>query len=218
MSGIATCHLPQHYAEGAQTGVNIERSHNLAGEAIALAKHGAYLMVTLPTSAGVRPGASNVTHLKPPLGDNGLSPKELQVWLEWAGSKLLALNVKSPLPKEPSCAWPEFKQDATQAYGYTNERLRPPQPTALDIELMDRILVFPSLIKDIDSRRIVNARALVTPLGNRYLYSWSKIAFMLHTNRQTVRRLHNKGLCEIIPQIAKEKVDAIRLLLGHNLT
>ena len=145
---------------------------------------------------------------------NGLEPEELRTWLEWSGCKLLSMHIASPGPREPSAAWPEFAQDANLAYGYTGERLRPAIPSALEIELMDRIMMFPSLAKDINVRRILNARALVTPVANRYLYSWAKIAFMLHTNRPTVQRLHRNGLREIAQQIPKDKVDAIRLLLG----
>ena len=148
------------------------------------------------------------------IGSEALTPEELQLWLEWSGSKLLAMNIRSPFPKEPNSAWPEFASDATLAYGYSGERLRPAHPSSFEIELMDKLLALPSFIKDVNARKIVNARAMVAPISNRYLYSWSKIAFMLHTDKRLVRRLHHRGLCEIVSHLQQEKIYAIRLLLS----
>lgn len=142
------------------------------------------------------------------------SPEEIRTWLEWAGSKLLAMSISSPKPRGPHTSWPAFADDAKVAYGYTGERLRPPLPRSYEIELMDKILLFPMLIPDITVRRIVHSRALVTPVSNRYLYSWTKIAFMLHTDRRRVVRLHFSGLCEIERRLSPEKVDAVRALLS----
>lgn len=120
------------------------------------------------------------------------------------------MNLSSPLPKGPRVSWPAFAQDHRTAYGYTNERLRASHVTGYEITLMDEILPMVVLIKDINVRRIVNARILVTPLGNRYVYTWSRIAYMLHSDRRRVARLYNNGLNEIIRRLSAEKVDAIR--------
>jgi hypothetical protein len=143
-------------------------------------------------------------------GEAALSAEELQGWLEWAGSKLLAMNLSSPLPKGPRVSWPAFAQDHRTAYGYTNERLRAGRVTGHEITLMDEILPLVGLVQDITVRRIVNARILVTPVGNRYVYTWSRIAFMLHSDRRRVARLYANGLSEIIRRLSSDKVDAIR--------
>jgi hypothetical protein len=139
-----------------------------------------------------------------------LTPEELTLWLEWAGSKLLSLNLRSPLPQSPHSAWPSFAADASEAYGYTGERLRPGRPTSHEIVLMDQILRLPSLIPDIKQRRIINARALVAPVSNRHIYSWTKIAFMLHTSRPVVQRQHSIGLSVIIRCVPQEQIYALR--------
>lgn len=139
-----------------------------------------------------------------------LNSSELVLWLEWAGSKLLAMNIRSPFPKEPGTAWPSYAQDAIVAYGYTNERLRPAAPTKFQITIMDEILLLPSLASNIQARRIINARALVTPISNRYLYSWSKIAEINHTSKFRVQAMHRRGLDEITKLLAPEKRDALR--------
>jgi hypothetical protein len=140
--------------------------------------------------------------------DYDLTPDELKQWLEWAGTRLLALNVASPLPKKPRVLWPDYVSDP-RAYGYSNERLRPPKVPGHEITLMDEILVLPNLIKDITSRRVVNSRSLVTPVSNRYVYSWSRIAFMLHCDHRKVMKLHRLGLDEIIEHMSKDKLYAI---------
>lgn len=139
-----------------------------------------------------------------------LDVEELQLWLEWAGMRLLSLNLPSPYPQEPKVSWPAFAQDHRTAYGYTGERLRAARVSDREITLMDEILPLTALISDVNIRRIVNARLLVTPLSNRYLYSWNRIAFMLHTDRRRVARLFSKGLEEIVMRLCSEKVDAIR--------
>ena len=62
------------------------------------------------------------TDLEPLVAD------EVRQWLEWAGGMLLSMGLASPAPKEPHSAWPTFAQDATLAYGYSGERLRPARP------------------------------------------------------------------------------------------
>jgi hypothetical protein len=139
-----------------------------------------------------------------------ISIEEVKDWLEWAGQKLLALNMKSPYPVGTHVSWPEFAQDHRTAYGYTQERLRPASPSGLEITLMDEILTLPDLIENQLWRRVVHARLLVTPLSQKYLYSWAKIAVLIHSDRKTVARYYNHGLREIAELLPPKKIHAIR--------
>lgn len=139
-----------------------------------------------------------------------IGPSELQQWLEWAGSKMLSLQVRGTKPSGYRSFWPDYEQDKATAYGYTSERLRPALPSGHDISLMDEILLLPNLISDPTIRRIVHARSLVTPVGNRYLYTWVKIAKLLHTDRRAIARLHGQGLSEIHRKLDPSKRDALR--------
>jgi hypothetical protein len=142
--------------------------------------------------------------------ENDLTPAEVKTWLEFAGSTLLAMGLDSPYPRGPHVSWPTFANEAIVAYGYTSERLRPSRPTSVQIALMDEILALPSLIADPTLRRIVHARALVTPIGSRYLFTWVKLGYMLHTDRRKVMRLHAKAIAEIVAKLEAGKVGAIR--------
>lgn len=137
-------------------------------------------------------------------------PSEIGEWLEWAGARLLALNLPSAAPSGYKSNWPEYAPDARIAYGYSGERLRAPKVTAPEIALMDKMLALPSLVPDITLRRIIHARALVTPVGNRYLYSWTKLAQMLHTERRRVAQLHERGLIAICQRLPSEQAYVLR--------
>jgi hypothetical protein len=151
------------------------------------------------------------------LGQNSVAlavrPEDVQFCLEWAGQRLLSMQIGSPRPKGFKVAWPEYADDSKLAYGYTGHRLRPARPQAAEIALMDKVLEFPSLISDVTARRVVHARCLVTPLSNRYLYSWTKLAFMLHMDKRRVVRIHYRGLLEIAACLPPEKITIMHQLL-----
>jgi hypothetical protein len=139
-----------------------------------------------------------------------LSISELTLWLEWAGSTLLSIGITSPLPRSPHVLWPDYPPEVKLAYGYSDERLRPIKSSAPEIQFMDELLLLPNLIRNVTERRIVNARLLVTPLSSRYLYSWTRLAIMLHMDRRGVAKLHEKGLREIIHKLDEKKIHTFR--------
>ena len=205
MPSSSARHLSQHDTDGATGGPVANDSSGLPQPNLALAPSRPHSVVT--------------SMLRPTIAPDGkFQPEELQQWLEYAGSRLLALGISSPFPKEPTIAWPAYAQDKAEAYGYTGEKLRPARPGRFEIDLMDEILEFPSLVADIRTRRIINARALVAPVSDRYIYSWSKIAFMLHTSSSQVKRLHGLGLKEIVGKIPRTKIYSIRQRLAPHLT
>lgn len=138
------------------------------------------------------------------------NPAEIQFWLEWAGQRLLSLQVGKIKPQQYRSFWPDYPDDKYTAFGYTGERLQPALPSANEIPLMDSILNLVLLIPDITPRRIVNSRCLINPINNRYLYSWSKIAVLLHMNRHSVKVLHQKGIKQIAGQVPDGLVYRLR--------
>lgn len=177
-------------------------------------------MVELTNVPGHRPGRRRQTDTKAASlpEATSLTTEEIKKWLEWSGQRLLAMHIASPKPRGPHSSWPEFAADAAKAYGYTPNRLRAAVPRSREIELMDEILLLPNLIKEVNVRRIINARALVTPVSNRYVYSWSRVAFMLHTSEYKVKRLHDLGLHSIIVALSVEKASTIRHSIAPFLT
>lgn len=137
------------------------------------------------------------------------NPEMIVACLEWAGSVLLSMNIRSPKPADYKVFWPEFPSDPNEAYGYTSERLRIATPRATDIELMENIFTWLSLIDNVVARRIVCIRSLVTPVSERYVYHWSKIAILLHMDRRGVKRLHNLGIQDLSNKLTLVSVQQI---------
>jgi hypothetical protein len=79
-------------------------------------------------------------------------------------------------------------------------RVHPPVPSAAGITRMDEALGWISLIPRDRSvlRRIVGARALVSPLTDRHLYSWRRLGTMLGADHKAIQRWHAQGLDTIV--------------------
>ena len=142
------------------------------------------------------------------------SPDEVQLWLEWSGERLMALRVSGLHPQEFRSFWPQYADDPLTAYGYTSPRLRIPPPSAAEIPLMDEIIALILIIPDPIQRQILQARSLIRPLSGTYLYSWSKIARKIHSERRRVKVLHGQGLGVIAGATPCLQVEKIRIGTG----
>ena len=142
-----------------------------------------------------------------------LEPEEARIWLEWAGSRLLALKLRSAAPAGYRSFWPDYADDSA-AYGYTKETMRAPAVAPDEVPIMDLILGLPSVIDDVRVRRIVHRRCLVTPVSGRYVYSYGKIAEEFHLDPRLAARLFLKGLNEIARKAPVAKIHAIRVFIN----
>jgi hypothetical protein len=140
-----------------------------------------------------------------------LEPEVLQIWLEWAGQRLLALPSHKLKPQEPRALWPDYAQDKWELVSFRKEiNLRAPTPPAEDITWMDKILLLPNLCPELNQRRMLHFRLLVHPLNNNYLYKWSKLAQAFHTSNYLVKSWHQKGLKSVCCKIPRDEVRTIR--------
>lgn len=148
------------------------------------------------------------------MGDSP-TPNEVRLWLEWAGERLMALQVSGVRPQEYRSFWPDYPDEQT-AYGYTNPEFRIPTPSSQDITLMDEIF---DLVKNCSlqsTRRVLQKRALVHPISGRYKVSWTELAVYYHVDRKTVKRWHQAGLIEILEGVPLLKLGRISLSLSNN--
>ena len=85
---------------------------------------------------------------------------------------------------------------ALDAYGWTAERARPPGPDATKIDRMDEALGWITLIprERYVLRRIVGARALVSPMTERHLFSWRRLGAVLGADHKAVKRWHTEAI------------------------
>ena len=136
--------------------------------------------------------------------------EEIITWLEWSGRVLLSMKLESPFPKEPSACWPEYAQNFAEAYGYTDETIKAPNPTRSQIKLMDEILEIVQFSENITHRRIIQMRLLVTPVRRKHVYSWKRIAFDFHRSVPMCHYWRDKGLTEIQECLPPSKTSIIR--------
>jgi len=124
--------------------------------------------------------------------------------LEEAGATLLALPSRGRGPALRQVRWPETAgEGGDQASG--NHRIRPPSPGAAEISRMDEAFSWIGLIADdrVMLRRIAHARALVSPLTSRHIYSWRKLGLLLGADHKAVQRWHRDALEAILDQLRK---------------
>jgi len=94
----------------------------------------------------------------------------------------------------------EIVRSALESYGWTDKRLRPAVPSAARITRMDEALGWIPLIpRDrYVLRRIVGARALVSPITERHLYAWRRLGALIGADHKAVQRWHAQGIDLIV--------------------
>jgi hypothetical protein len=125
------------------------------------------------------------------------------------------MQLSSGAPRLPHIAWPEYRQNFNTAYGSSAERMRPPRPSSKEIQAVDEILALPSLLPDVLVRRILHARALVAPISNRYICSWTELGYRLKLDRRKVKQLHQRGIEELTAYVPVGKIYTIRPLVKN---
>lgn len=124
--------------------------------------------------------------------------------LEEAGRTLLALPNKGPSTQLRTTRH-DVVQSAVEVYGWTrvDARLRPAMPTSSQITRMDEALDWIPLIP-IDRyvlRRIVGARALISPITERHLFPWRRLGVLLGADHKAVQRWHTQGIDLIVTEL-----------------
>ncbi len=120
--------------------------------------------------------------------------------LEEAGSVIMALPNTGPTTRMRTVRH-DIVHDAIEAYGGApiNQRLRPPVPNSAQITRMDEAMGWIAAIPrdKYVIRRIVGARALISPLTERHIYPWRRLAALLGADHKAIQRWHAQGI-EII--------------------
>jgi hypothetical protein len=122
--------------------------------------------------------------------------------LEEAGATLLALP-GTGYSTRLRVSHVDIVREAQFAYGWQPGKIRPPVPSASRITRMDEALGWIPLIpKDrYVLRRIVGARALVSPVTERHLYSWRRLGSVLGADHKAVQRWHAQGIDMLVAAV-----------------
>jgi hypothetical protein len=157
-----------------------------------------------------RHGANGAAHARPNGASNGAlngarRDAEYVIYrLEEAGQTLLTLpNTGYSTRLRTSSI--DIVRSALEGYGWENfrkddHRLRPALPDSARITRMDEALGWLSRIPQdrYVLRRIVGARALVSPVTERHLFTWRRLATLLGADHKAVQRWHAQGVAMIV--------------------
>ena len=119
--------------------------------------------------------------------------------LEEAGATLLALPSTGYTTRLRTTAL-DVIRDTVETFAAEKGRVRPPAPPAARITRMDEALAWVAHIPPdrYVLRRIVGARALVSPVTERHLFTWRRLATVLGADHKAVQRWHAQGIDRIV--------------------
>ena len=163
---------------------------------------GARIGATIGAPIGAKIGAAIGAPRSAPRID--ITTEALVTRLEDAGRTLLALPNTGYTTKLRTTQL-DILATAVEAYATTqNSRLRPAMPDAQRITRMDETLAWIPLIpRDrYVLRRIVGARALVSPVTERHLYTWRRLGILLGADHKAIQRWHGEGIALIRAALA----------------
>ncbi len=124
--------------------------------------------------------------------------------LEDAGRTLISLPNTGYSTRMRSSALEVLRAACEAEESAPSRRLRLPVPSAARIGAMDQAWSWLGLIPTdrYVLRRIVGARALVSPTTERHLFSWRRLGGLLGADHRAVQRWHAEGIGWIVKGLA----------------
>lgn len=136
-----------------------------------------------------------------------ISPQEVKDWLEWAGSRLVALPSGHVKPASFRVIWPDYASDPWALWDTHGElSVRALAPSRLEIPLMDAILTLPARCDHVQTRRVICARLLVHPVRGYNLKNWARVAREVESDPLSCRRMFTSGIREIASKMTPIEV------------
>jgi len=128
--------------------------------------------------------------------------------LEEAGRTLMCLPNSGPSPRLRSSSLEVLRAACEIAEAEPGKRLRLPVPSAAKIGAMDEAWAWLGLIPNerYVLRRIVGARALVSPATDKHLFSWRRLGSLLSADHRAVQRWHGEGIGWILSGLVRGPV------------
>jgi hypothetical protein len=144
----------------------------------------------MPTAARRRPVVTT---------DHPIDATFVTYRLEEAGETLLALPGTGYSTRLRTSSL-EIVRTAIENYGWSDTRVRPPVPSSTKITRMDEALGWIQLIpvENYVLRRIIGARCLISPVTERHLFPWRRLAAALGADHKAVQRWHAQGIAIIV--------------------
>jgi Domain of unknown function (DUF6362) len=97
----------------------------------------------------------------------------------------------------------DIVRTALETCGWGEARIRPPVPDAASITAMDAAFGWIARIPADRHvlRRIVGARSLVSPLTDRHLFPWRRLALVLGADHKAIQRWHAQGIALMVASL-----------------
>lgn len=133
-------------------------------------------------------------------GDKAIIDADMVIYrLEEAGQTLLAMPA-SGWQTGMRCSRLDVVRSITESAAPDTARLRPPVPSAARVSRMDEALCWIALIPlaQASLRRIVGARALVSPVTSRHLFSWRRLGQTMGADHKAIQRWHAQAIAIIV--------------------
>ena len=143
-------------------------------------------------------GAHDVRNVHTPDGEPA-TPEWVVARLEEAGATLLSLPHTGYSTRLRVGTLHPMPSTEDMLHALPN-RPRAPVPSAACVDRMDQALAWVSLIPEgqLVLRRVVHARALVSPLTGKHLFAWRRLAGEVNTDHKAVQRWHAQGVSIIV--------------------
>jgi hypothetical protein len=143
---------------------------------------------------------------RPPAAGSRIDAETVIYRLEEAGQTLLCLPARGPSTALRQTR-AQYLAEAVEAFAAeTDAPPQPPTPSAARITRMDQALAWIPLIpsENLVLRRIVGCRALVSPLTERHLFTWRRLARLLGADHKAIQRWHATGIDTIVATLNRD--------------
>ena len=137
-------------------------------------------------------------------------PEFVTYRLEEAGATLLALP-NTGYTTHLRTTVLDVVRETVESFASEKGRVRPPVPPAVRITRMDEALSWIARIPPdrYVLRRIVGARSLVSPVTERHLFTWRRLAGVLGADHKAVQRWHAQGVALIVQSLNLPAAQAV---------
>jgi hypothetical protein len=126
--------------------------------------------------------------------------------LEEAGQTLLSLPARGPTTALRQTRH-QYLAEAVEIFATESDAApQIPTPSAARITRMDQALAWIPLIPEANLvlRRIVGCRSLVSPLTERHLFTWRRLARLLGADHKAIQRWHATGIDTIVATLNRD--------------
>ena len=141
-----------------------------------------------------------------PTPSNRIDAETVIYRLEEAGQTLLSLPNRGPTTALRQTRH-QYLAEAVEAFASESDAPpKIPTPSAARITRMDQALAWVPLIPEANLvlRRIVGCRSLVSPLTERHLFTWRRLARLLGADHKAIQRWHATGIDIIVATLNRD--------------